>query len=177
MIAIILPASLTTSSAIFNPAVLAVALPSDIATLLPIATGNVYWEGVYLVASLIVGGLIAYQALVLKRMQGKLPTTVAFNLASICETVWLMVSSIILYFVNLSLLPKVIAVAYLLYGIMGWIYSFYLLKDEDVDLIDIEDMIMPNKYMDYSLSFSLIISLSCLTFLWFLYTQGKFFLL
>lgn len=154
--------------------ILAFGLPSDIASVFSPWLGEVYWEGVYIAATFVIGVLIAYQAIVLKHNQGKLPTTVAFNLASIFETIWFMVSAGLLYFANVSLLPKVVAIAYIIYGIMGWVYSFYLLKDEDIELTDIEDMAMPAKYMDYSLSFSLVIMLTCLAFLTMLYMQGKF---
>ena len=50
--------------------------------------------------------------------------------------------------------------AYILYSIFGWIYGFYLLKDQADNIKDVDDMSMPIKYMDYSLSFSLVITVT-----------------
>lgn len=152
-----------------NPLIL-LAIPTQFEPLLQ----SVSWEAVYLVATAIIGLLIAYESVLLKKNAGKLPDSMLFNISSILETLWFMVSAVILYFANFSTLPKSVAVAYILYGIGGWIYSFYLLKDQDIDIDELDEVAMPAKYMDYSLSFSAVILPTCLAFLGFLYSQGKF---
>lgn len=140
---------------------------------------SISWEALYLVGTFIVGLLIAYQAILLKRNAGKMPEATSFHLSSLLETAWMLVSAAILYFANFSTLPKVIVVAYMLYGIFGWLYSFYLLKDEAFDIdsfSDIENVAMPAKYMDYSLAFSCVIAPISLLFLAQLYRTGAFYL-
>ena len=131
------------------------------------------WEAVYLVATAIIGLLIAYEAWALKKNAGKLPTTFLFNISSIIETLWMVITGAFLYFGHFSTLPKVIAVAYIIYGVFGWLYSFYLLKDQDLVTHDIENIKMPAKFMDYSFSFSWVIIIASLGFLFILFEQGK----
>lgn len=138
---------------------------------------SVSWEALYLIGTFIVGLLIAYQAILLKRNDGKMPDVPSFHLSSLLETAWMLVSALLLYFANFSTLPKVIVVAYMLYGIFGWLYSFYLLKDEAFDIdsfADIENVAMPTQYMDYSLAFAYVIMPISLLFLAQLYRTGVF---
>ena len=71
-----------------------------------------------------------------------------------------MVSVVAVYYGGFSSIAKVVPFAYILYSIFGWIYGFYLLKDQAGDIKDVDDMSMPIKYMDYSLSFSLVITVT-----------------
>ena len=118
------------------------------------------WQAIYLVGTLIVALLIAYESIVLKKNLGKLPQSTLFSVSSILETVWLMVSVVAVYYGGFSSIAKVVPFAYILYSIFGWIYGFYLLKDQAGDIKDVDDMSMPIKYMDYSLSFSLVITVT-----------------
>lgn len=158
-----------------------------IITTMPIAAGLtqgitplfdiISWQAVYLAGTAIVGMMILYAARKLKANAGKIPHNTAFNVSSIMETVWFVISGIALYFADFTTLPKVIAVAYTLYSVFGWIYGFFLLKDQDIkptDVDDIDDVPMPAKYMDYSQSFALVIILAALAFLGYLYYQGVF---
>jgi len=114
------------------------------------------WQAIYLVGTLIVALLIAYESIVLKKNLGKLPQSTLFSVSSILETVWLMVSVVAVYYGAFSSIAKVVPFAYILYRI----YGFYLLKDQAGDIKDVNDMSMPIKYMDYSLSFSLVITVT-----------------
>ena len=118
------------------------------------------WQAIYLVGTLIVALLIAYESIVLKKNLGKLPQSTLFSVSSILETVWLMVSVVAIYYGGFSSIAKVVPFAYILYSIFGWIYGFYLLKDQADNIKDVDDMSMPIKYMDYSLSFSLVITVT-----------------
>lgn len=120
------------------------------------------WQAVYLVGTLIIALLIAYESIVLKRNFGKLPQSTLFSISSILETVWLLVSVAAVYYGKFSPIAKVVPIAYILYSIFGWLYGFYLLKDQAADIKDVDEMSMPIKYMDYSLSFSLVITLTSL---------------
>ena len=71
-----------------------------------------------------------------------------------------MVSVVAVYYGEFISIAKVVPFAYILYSIFGWIYGFYLLKDQAGDIKDVDDMSMPIKYMDYSLSFSLVITVT-----------------
>lgn len=147
------------------------ALPLSDTTKAQLAT--VSWEAVFLVGTAVLGLLITYQAMALKRHDGKLPETSLFSIASLTETIWSMVAAGVLYWGNFATLPKVIAVAYVLYAIFGWGYSFYLLKDEDLDIDNIDDIQMPAKYMDYTLAFAIVITLSSVAFLAQLWFMGR----
>lgn len=121
---------------------------------------DVNWQAVYLLGTLIVAMLIAYESIVLKKNFGKLPQSTLFSISSILETVWLLVSVAAVYYGHFSPIAKVVPIAYLIYSVFGWIYGFYLLKDQATDIKDVDEMSMPVKYMDYSLSFSLVITIT-----------------
>lgn len=79
------------------------------------------------------------------------------GIGSLLEGVWLLVSGLVLYYANFIPVVKAIPTAYLLYSGFGWAYGFYLLRDQ-ADLIrDVEDITMPDAYLNYSLAFALII--------------------
>lgn len=120
------------------------------------------WQAVFLVGTLIVALLIAYESIVLKKNLGRLPQSTLFSISSILETVWLLVSVAAVYYGHFSPIVKVVPIAYIIYSIFGWIYGFYLLKDQATEIKDVDNMSMPIKYMDYSLSFSLVITLTSL---------------
>ncbi|MFW2177081.1 MULTISPECIES: hypothetical protein [unclassified Moraxella] len=134
------------------------------------------WQALYVAGTVIVGLFISYESLLLKRYQGKMPDSSLFHFSSMLETVWSIVSIAVLYFADFSPLFKVVPVAYILYSLFGWLYGFYLLKDTDIDIDDIENIQMPSKYMDYSLSFSMVIILTSLSILTKSYLSGEFLL-
>lgn len=156
-------------------------------TALPMAVGmsqtwaslvtSVSGEALYLVGTAVVGIMIFYAAKQLKANQGKIPKNTAFNVSSIMETVWLVVSSVAWYFGEFNSLAKVVAFAYVLYSVFGWLYGFYLLKDQDIkpsDVDDIDNVAMPTKYMDYSQAFAMVIIMVSLVCFGYLYYLGNF---
>ena len=66
------------------------------------------WQAIYLVGTLIVALLIAYESIVLKKNLGKLPQSTLFSVSSILETVWLMVSVVAVYYGGFSSIAKVV---------------------------------------------------------------------
>lgn len=143
---------------------------------LPNQFANVSWQAMYLIGTTIVGILILYEAIILKRYQGKLPNKFLFNVSSILETAWFFVSITALYYAKFATLVKVVPVAYTIYSVFGWFYTFYLLKDQFADAQstdDIDEVIVPPAYVNYSLSFSLVIIATSLCFLLGLLYYGK----
>lgn len=167
-----------TMSASQATAIFAFPLAADMLKYFESFSHRVSWEAIYLASTAVIGCLIFYAARLLKQRQGKLPSNLLFNISSILETTWFIISGLVVYFAHFSTLPKAIAVAYIIYSIFGWLYGFYLLKDQDLDLTTTKaiDIHMPVKYMDYSLAFSLVITFCALGFLTYLYLSEAFYL-
>ena len=130
------------------------------------------WQAMYLGGTLIVGALIAYESIVLKKNAGKLPESTLFSISSILETAWLLVSTAAIYYGHFIGLSKVVPMAYIIYSIFGWLYGFYLLRGQAQTIEEVEDKTMPTKYMDYSLSFSLVIMITSIAVFMDMLRQG-----
>lgn len=137
-------------------------------------SNSMSWPALYITGTLIIAALICYESISLKRHHGKLPATKLLQIASILEIVWLPISAAVLYYGNLLPVIKTIPVAYIGYSIFGWLYGFYLLKEEDLDVDNVEDIEMPMQYMDYTLAFAIVMMLTCLAFLGYLWFLGEF---
>ncbi len=120
------------------------------------------WQSVYLIGTFCMALLISCEAISLKKHQGQIPNTLIFQIISFLEIAWLVASGVVLYYGDFNQLVKVVPVAYILYSMFGWFYGSYLLKDQVFDAKSIEDIKMPVRYADYSMSFSVVMILTCL---------------
>ena len=83
-----------------------------------------------------------------------------------------MISTTAIYYGHFIGLSKVVPMAYIIYSIFGWLYGFYLLRGQAQTIEEVEDMTMPTKYMDYSLSFSLVIMITSIAVFMDMLRQG-----
>lgn len=132
---------------------------------------NIDWQTTYLLFSLIVFILVIYESIILYQKQGKIDEDSWVQSITLLDLVWLLVSAVALYYVDFHPLAKIIPVLFIIYNVFGWGYSTYLLKDQlDVDKIDdIKNIIIPKKYIDYSMSFGIISSITTLAVFYYLY--------
>ena len=79
------------------------------------------------------------------------------GIGSLLEGVWLLVSGLVLYYANFLPMINAIPAAYILYSVFGWLYGFYLLKDQVNTSHDVEDITLPPAYLSYSLAFAFTI--------------------
>ena len=117
----------------------------------------VSWETVYLIGTITTGWFIGQNALFIKRHDGKAPDTLMLGIGSLLEGVWLLVSGLVLYYANFLPMINAIPAAYILYSVFGWLYGFYLLKDQVNTSHDVEDITLPPAYLSYSLAFAFTI--------------------
>lgn len=117
----------------------------------------VSWETVYLVGTVVAGLFIGQNAYVIKQHKGKAPETWMMGLGSLMEGLWLLVSGLVLYYANFLPMINAIPTAYVLYSVFGWAYGFYLLQDQTDTIFDVEDIIMPDAYLNYSMAFAVVI--------------------
>lgn len=122
-------------------------------------------EVLYVIASLVVAVLIWVEASLLHKNQGKFPTTRLFAVVSLITSSWLLVSGVALYFLEFEGIAKAVPVVYGIYSVMGWIYGARLMEVPD----DPRDLVVPDKYLSYSKSFSLVFTGLCVATLVFVH--------
>ena len=73
----------------------------------------------------------------------------------------------------LAHLQKLSLLFFIIYNVFGWGYSVYLLKDEidEASLDDLENLIIPKPYIDYSMAFGVVSTVAIGATLFYLYTQ------
>ena len=135
---------------------------------------SISWPALYMTMTLIIGALICYEALTLRKNAGILPNTYLFKFSSILESVWVAISIAAIYFGHFNGLMKVIPVFYILYSIFGWFYGIYILKKEASSIKNVEELAIPVKYLNYSLSFSWVLMLTCIALLIQQFYVGNF---
>lgn len=135
------------------------------------------WLVLYLIGLVIIAPLIGYHAIITLRHKGKTPESFIFALTSLLEGVWLLVSGLLLYYGEFSKLTyplKAAPTAYIVYCVFGWIYGLYLLKDEADNIKNVDDIVMPTAYLQYSKGFAVIMTLTALMMLGWLWQKGEF---
>lgn len=144
---------------------------------------QINWIVVYLIGLIITAILIGYHAVVTMQHKGRTPKKVIFTLTSLLEGSWLLVSGALLYYGDFNQniqsakvfqILKVVPMAYIIYCIFGWAYGLYLLKDEAENIKDVDDIAMPDAYLHYSKAFSLVIILTAILLLSWLWQLGDF---
>lgn len=142
-------------------------------SLITLDFANIDWQTTYLIFSLWVAVLVMYEAVILYRTKGKLAEDSWVQIITLLDLVWLVVSSVALYYVYFHPLAKIIPVLFIIYNVFGWGYSTYLLKDElNMDNMDkITDITIPKAYIDYSMSFSMVSILAILAVFYYLFQQ------
>lgn len=130
------------------------------------------WEAVYLIGTVITGLFIGHNTLVIKKNEGKSPETLMMGIGSLLEGLWLLVSGLVLYYANFLPIVNAVPTAYILYAVFGWAYGFYLLKDQADTIYNVEDIVMPQAYLNYSLAFILVIMPTAIVMLIGLWHRG-----
>lgn len=116
---------------------------------------------VYVTLSAVIAVLIWIEGEMLKKTKGKLPKSKFFQISSFLDTVWFFISVVVLYAIDLTPLAIAVPAAYGLYTTFGWIYGTRLLKRKGIPDSP-KDLVIPDKYIAYSQSFSLIFFALCL---------------
>lgn len=149
------------------------ALSADVLSLLTLDFAKVDWQATYLLCSIGVALLVIYEALMLYKTNGKLAEDSWVQSVTLLDIIWLIVSAVALYYVNFSPFAKIIPTIFIIYNVFGWGYSIYLLKDEidEASLDDLENLIIPKPYIDYSMAFGVVSTVAIGATLFYLYTQ------
>ncbi len=118
------------------------------------------WSLLYVLFSLIVAIFTWIRADLIMKKQGKSLNGGFFQFMSVVCSLWIFISMAALYFLDFSRYAISIPVVYIIYRVGGLIYSSQLLKEEDLPT-NIDDFVIPNKYLIYSKSFALTFTLLC----------------
>lgn len=97
-------------------------------------------------------------------------------MTSLLEGVWLLVSGLVLYYGHFDPMVKAAPLAYLIYCIFGWGYGIYLLQDEVDAIKNIDDIIMPDPYLNYCKAFSIVMTVTTASMVFWLWQRGDFLL-
>lgn len=118
------------------------------------------FEWAFVAASAVVAVLVWVESGWILKNAGKLPESGAFAAISLITSSWLVVSGLALFFLELDNLQMSVATVYGLYCVAGWFYSAKLISLTDID--DPRDLVIPEKYLNFSRSFALVFLALCI---------------
>lgn len=115
----------------------------------------------YLVISLVVAVGIWVQIQLLRKNQGKYPDSLLFSLLSTLDTLWVLVSLGVFFWLDFIGLNKIIPAFYLIYAFLGFFYAAHTMNDGRDIPTRPEDLVFAPKYLNFAQSFSIIFFLAC----------------
>lgn len=148
---------------------------TDIFSLITLDFSQIDWQASYLLFSLVIACLVIYEAMMLYRYRGQLPEHSIVHIITLLDMVWFIISGIALYFIDFQPMAKIVPILFIIYIVFGWGYSSYLLKDQiDIQKIEkFEDIVIPKKFIDYSMSFGIGVLLAIIGVCCYLYQHQK----
>ena len=118
-------------------------------------------EKFYVVASFLVAICVWLEAQMLLKNSGKLPQKSIFAMIGLLTSVWLLISVAALYFLEFDRFSISVPVVYIIYSVMGWVYSTILMKGQEIPN-NPKDFVIPTQYLMYSKSFAWVFATLCL---------------
>lgn len=114
------------------------------------------FELLYLALSAVVAVGIIIQIVLLRRHQGKLPKSPTFHLLSFLDTVWVILSSLALYFLEFDSLAISVPVVYMIYSFIGFFYAARTITGTHGDMpTSPDDIVFDVRYLNFCQSFGL----------------------
>ncbi|MFA9486179.1 MULTISPECIES: hypothetical protein [unclassified Moraxella] len=120
----------------------------------------VSFEQMFVMASAVVAVLVWIESSWTLKNAGKLPEVSAFAIISLISSAWFAASGLALFFLELDNLQMSVAAVYGLHCVAGWFYSAKLISATDID--DPRDLVIPEKYLNFSRSFALVFLALCI---------------
>lgn len=127
---------------------------------------NIDPPSIYIALSAVVALLIWNEGQMLKKTEGKLPTSKFFRISSIIDTAWLLISVAAVYLLDFKSIEMAVPAAYWIYAFSGWIYGSRLLKRSGLPKSP-EQLVIPKPYIAFSQSFATTFFALCLFVLLF----------
>lgn len=121
---------------------------------------NLPYELIYVGLSAVVAIIILVEGNILRKTQGKMPTSTLFHFGSLIDTLWLPISMACWYYLELQSIAIVVPIAYTIYKIFGLFYGTSLMSAQGIP-DSAEDLVVPMKLVDYTQSFALIFLALC----------------
>lgn len=115
----------------------------------------------YVVCSLVIAVLIWVESAMLAHNGGKFPEHGAFGVVSLLTSVWLVISGLALYFLELGRFAISVPIVYAIYSVAGWIYGARLMRDVTIP-DDPREIIVPMPYLSYSRGFAVAFAALCI---------------
>lgn len=147
-------------------------LSIDIFSLLTLNFANIDWQASYLLFSLLIAMLIIYESIMLFRHNEQLPTNSIAQLVTLLDLIWLILSGIALYAINFHPVAKIVPILFIIYNLFGWFYGAYVLKDQ-INEQTIEEIVIPKRFIDYSMSFGIGVMVAIIGVLYHLHQQQR----
>lgn len=133
---------------------------------LPFSLDGISFEMTYIAASAVVAVGIFIQSIMLRRHQGKMPSSPTFRFLSLMDSVWVLVSAAALYFLDFDHLAISVPVVYGIYTLLGFFYAAKTIKGEHSDIPETpEDIVFDVRYLNFCQSFALVFFGLCLVLL------------
>ena len=114
----------------------------------------------YVACSLVIAVLIWIESAMLEGNGGKFPEHSTFGVISLLTSVWLVISGLALYFLELGRFAVSVPIVYAIYSVAGWVYGARLMKDVAIP-DDPRDMVVPLSYLSYSRGFAVAFAVLC----------------
>ncbi|WP_019671891.1 hypothetical protein [Psychrobacter lutiphocae] len=116
---------------------------------------------IFVVLSALVAILIWAEGQMLKTTNGRIPKTTFFKFCAIIDFLWVPISIISMYLLDMDGIYLVVPIAYQIYAVAGWIYSNRLIKRKGIP--DIEKFEVSLSYIAYCQSFAIVFFVLCLS--------------
>lgn len=122
---------------------------------------NINPSSIYIALSAVVALLIWTEGQMLKKTAGKLPKSKFFQVSSLIDTLWALVSIAVVYGLEFKSIEMAVPVAYWIYTLAGWVYGSRLMRRKGMPKTP-EDLVIPKPYIAFSQSFASTFFALCL---------------
>lgn len=119
----------------------------------------------FFIGCVVIAILMLIESRLLIKNQGKFLGHGVLSLISLLEFLWLVLCVVVLFRLAFKGIQIIIPVVYILQSVIGWVYGILLFKKAGI-LEQLEnddtDIAIPRKFIDFTLSFSIVFLLASL---------------
>lgn len=115
----------------------------------------------YLMMSVLVAIMMLFESRILKKTGGKFLGNRTLSVISLLEFAWLIFSGIAIFKLALPAWTIAVPLVYVIYNLTAWAYGMYLFRkagllDKIAEDDDADNIAIPQKYLDFSFSFTVV---------------------